>query len=390
MVAGLLSAVRFGSMSDKDKIEKIFEYTRVMTKGVDGKVKKCKFIRKDTFHNGTEYVYRLPLGFPYKQIEHLNQNVGVFKDGLHKDVELEFDGGMLHVFVYETSLPKKWLYREMIPELKEGQWSIPIGKTYKGLVWHDFDKIPHTVIGGTTRYGKTVGLKSMMTSLILSNPNGVEFYVIDLKEKLEFGKYEKLEQVKKVAGNPEEALEMLEDLCERIIDVMHHFRDNDITNITETGINNRIFVIVDEANRLVPENDKDKQRKRIKRLLEFIASVAGGLGVRLIFCTQYPVGSTLPRDIKQNSDAKISFRLQSGKASEVVLGEGNTQAASLPDIPGRCMCIQGPNMFEMQVPLISDRVMNHYLQNWYRTKRKEVGEDEEREDIIKTKHIGDA
>ncbi|WP_407270576.1 FtsK/SpoIIIE domain-containing protein [Radiobacillus sp. PE A8.2] len=375
-------------MSDRKKIQKIFEYTGIIGRSAtDGTIKTCRFIRQDKIKtaNGMEYVFRIPLGVPSKKIEMLNNDVGIFKDGLHKDVETEFKSGMLHVFVYEDQLPTKWLYTKLIPQLKPGTWKIPVGMTYKGLVWHDFDKIPHTVMGGTTRYGKTIGLKSIMTSLVLSNPDDVEFYIIDLKRKLEFGKYEKLEQVREVAGTPEEALKMLNGLKDRYDKVMDYFHDNDLSNIVETDIKKRIFVIVDEANRLVPKTRNDKIQLACQTILEDISSVSGGLGVRLIFCTQYPVGTTLPRDIKQNSDAKMSFRLQTGKASEVVLGDGNTHAAHLKDIPGRCVAVHGPNLLEMQVPLISDRVMKHLLQNWYRTKRKDVTDwrdESEGENII--------
>src|SRR5690625_5139735 len=152
----LLTAVRVGGMSDKKKIEKIFEYTKTWVTTQDGESKKPKFIKKDTVTNdgeeiGKEYVYRLPLGMQYKKLEYLNKADGVCKDGLHKDVEVEYKDGMLHVFVYESGLPTKWNYKDVIEHLKPGTWSIPIGKTYKGCVWRDFDKIPHTVSGGTTR-----------------------------------------------------------------------------------------------------------------------------------------------------------------------------------------------------------------------------------------------
>lgn len=106
----MLLAVRFGNMSDRKKIEKIFDNTGITLKERNGAVKTCKFIRKNTLENGMEYVYRLPLGMPYAKLATLNDEIGVFKDGLHKNVEIEFDGGMVHVLVYETDLPKNWKY----------------------------------------------------------------------------------------------------------------------------------------------------------------------------------------------------------------------------------------------------------------------------------------
>lgn len=56
-------------------------------------------------------------------------------------------------------------------------------------------------------------------------------------------------------------------------------------------------------------------------MLSHIARIGGALGFRLIFCTQYPTGDTLPRQVKQNSDAKLGFRLPTQTASSVVIDE---------------------------------------------------------------------
>lgn len=120
LLGSLVLAVRFRNMTDRKKIEKIMEVTNICIKDKDGTVKYCKYVRKDTERDRkddllwTEYVYRLPLGMPYVKLEHLNENIGVFKDGLHKNVEIKFDGGMVHFFVYETDLPNKWKYREVL------------------------------------------------------------------------------------------------------------------------------------------------------------------------------------------------------------------------------------------------------------------------------------
>ncbi|MGQ7114627.1 FtsK/SpoIIIE domain-containing protein, partial [Escherichia sp. TWPC-MK] len=54
------------------------------------------------------------------------------------------------------------------------------------MIYHDFEKTPHMCVSGMTRFGKTVFLKNIMTSLILQQPDYVKLYVIDLKEGLEF------------------------------------------------------------------------------------------------------------------------------------------------------------------------------------------------------------
>lgn len=374
----LLSAVRVTNMGDKKKIEKIFEYTKTWVTTQSGEIKHPQYVRKEAITDennnqiGMLYVYRLPLGLPYKKLEYLNDNIGVFKDGLHKNVEIEFDGGMLHVNVYETDLPNKWSFEDV--ELKG--WKVPIGKTYKELITHDFDSTPHMVGGGTTRYGKTNLMKVMITSLIINHPEDVELYLIDLKAGVEFYKYRDLKQVKKVATNVIESHELLTEVMMKLESEKEYYRDNGWSNVVDTPIKKRTFVIVDEAGDLVPESFMDKKEKDIHRecqwMLSHIARIGGAFGFRELFFSQYTTADVLPRQIKQNCDAKISFKLQNGYSSEVVLGEGNTQAADLEKIKGRAIFKDGASMYELQVPLITDKQMETLLKEYY---RKDVTND---------------
>lgn len=377
----LLTAINTTNMSDKKKIEKIFEYTKTWVTTQGGVIKHPQYIRKDPITDendkkiGMLYVYRLPLGLPYKKLEFLNDNVGVLKDGLHKNVEIEWDGGMLHVNVYETDLPKKWNFED----IKLDGWKVPIGKTYKELITLDFDSTPHMVGGGTTRYGKTNLMKVIITSLILNNPDDVEFHLIDLKAGVEFYKYRNLKQVRSVATNVNEAYTLLHGVMTILDGEKAFYRDNGWSNILDSPLKKRRFVIIDEAGDLVPEKFMSKDEKDLHAecqwMLSHIARIGGAFGFRELFFSQYTTADVLPRQIKQNCDAKISFKLQNGYSSEVVLGEGNTQAADLEKVKGRAIFKDGASMHELQVPLITDSKMEKFLQDHYDTKRKDITDD---------------
>lgn len=109
-------SVRTKQLNDRKKIEEIFNNTKTFVVGEDGEKKKCKFIKKEYIGNGigTEYVYRLPLGLPYKKIELLNSNIGVFKDGLNKNIDIDFNNGLMILSVYETDLPEVLNFEEVI------------------------------------------------------------------------------------------------------------------------------------------------------------------------------------------------------------------------------------------------------------------------------------
>lgn len=106
---------------------------------------------------------------------------------------------------------------------------------------------------------------------------------------------------------------------------MQYMKDRHYTNVVETSIKERSFIIVDEGAELCPDKSMKKEQQRLlgacQQMLSHIARIGGALGFRLIFCTQYPTGDTLPRQVKQNSDAKLGFRLPTQTASSVVIDE---------------------------------------------------------------------
>lgn len=248
-------------------------------------------------------------------------------------------------------------------------WKVPVGETYKEMIYHDFDATPHLVGGGTTRYGKTNLIKVIITSLIMNNPNDVELYLIDLKAGVEFYKFRNLRQVKRVATNVEETYRLLVDLMTKLEEQKSIFREKGWSNIIETPVKRRTFVIIDEAGDLVPEKFMDRKERDMHAecqwMLAHMARIGGAFGFRELFFSQYTTSDVLPRQIKQNCDAKICFKIQNGYSSEVILGEGFTQAADIPKIPGRAIFKDGADLYELQVPLISDAYMQRVLRNYY-------------------------
>jgi S-DNA-T family DNA segregation ATPase FtsK/SpoIIIE len=387
-----------GKMSDKAKVNRIFRNIGIgvndSSKG--GKPSFPTFVRKENIgykdknglfvKTGIKYVYRLPLGLPPKKIQLLQEGASVLSDGINKPVELEFDG-MLHLNIYDHKLPTFVPFKEIPDPIK---WNITLGKHYKGWIQHDFDKIPHMVVGGTTRFGKTVFMKDIQTQLVLANPNDVEFYIIDLKGGLEFSKFRHLKQVKGVAKNPAEAANMLQDIHDEMAGqfddegnlveegLYQMFLRNNWQNVVDTPLRKRKFVLVDEGAQLASEKWMKKELKDLLGFCQYtlgeIARLGGALGYRLIFGTQYPTADILPRQIKMNADIKISFRLGTGYASEVVLDEQG--AEKLPsDIKGRAL-VKTHELREMQVPYIDNEEMWKLLEVYDQSGIIEYSEEE--------------
>ena len=359
-------------VNHRRQIETIFRNDGYGVRGPKDKEPRFPIYKgKDVVKDGNrevaiEYKYKVPLGLPVTLMKFKEAKDKVFSDGLNRPVKLYFDGRFLRVKVYTSNLPERSEYATM-PRRKES-WVAPMGVGLDGIVWRDFDAIPHMIIAGTTRFGKTVALKLLMTYLIENHPDDVELYIIDLKGGLEFSRYENLKLVKGFASEEGEALDVLIDLVETMQREYVHFRKNRISNIVDTDIKKRRFIIIDEAAQLTPEGWQPKHiRKALEQcqsLMSMITRIGGALGFRQVFCTQYPTADTLPRAVKMTSDVKMTFRLGTSYASGVAIDEPG--AEELPtDIKGRAL-YKTHEVNEIQVPYISDDEMYSRLNKYNR------------------------
>ncbi|AYP68759.1 DNA translocase [Bacillus phage vB_BpsS-36] len=387
-----------GATNDSDKIQKIFTLSGLNVK--DGKeTLTAQLVKKNNHDWGMEYKYRIPLGRSFSDYEARKQ---ALEDGLNnrkvkvqlkdlkdvkldkniikslmelnkkklsgkKEVELSYDG-LLTVRVYDEPLTK-----ELPFELLSSGWSVPVGqgRELNKMVYHDFEKIPHMALGGATRYGKSNFINSMIVSLLHSQPDNVRFHLIDLKGGVELCDYEDIKQTVRIAYEPEEALEVLKGAYEEMRAIQQKLRKMGKKNVQEAGLKERHFIIIDEVGELNPEEAVDKKdikedgviikksektiKEECQKYMSQIARLGAGLGMRQILATQYGTGDVIPRQCKQNSDAKLCFRVQSGVASRVVLdSEG---AEKLPEIKGRAIYQTADKRRILQTPLIKSEVI---------------------------------
>lgn len=341
------------SNNDAEKIRRIFENSKLLVME-EGRKKTIRLHRKRKIDGGTEYVYQMPLGMSFKEVE---SNKNVIEDGLniqsgglsmnlidfktlmpkkgiikqikkllnkhqkaHKEIILEFDG-MLKIRVYNESLTALVKWSEGL--LKNG-WSVPVGISRDGAIYHDFESQPHLIVAGSTGFGKSVFLKMMITSLVTINPNDVKFSLIDLKEGAAFNRFRNLKQVAHFATDPDSALKILRSIQMEMVETLKDYTEKGFEDAKEAGIKTRHFVVIDEA------ADLDKNALEI---VKDIARRGRGPGYRLIYATQYPTTETVPSQVKRNIPARLCFILDSATASNTVLGING--AESLPEIKGR-------------------------------------------------------
>lgn len=375
--------------NDSGKIQRIISLSGLNVK--DGKdTLTTQLIRKKQHDWGWEYKYRIPLGRSFN--EYLNK-IDILQDGINnrrkriafadlkslsfdeniiqqlqelwkkkltetKEIEMDFDG-LLIIRIYDKPLPTQ------VNFVNGEDWKVPVGITRERneFRYHDFEKIPHLVLGGATRYGKSNFINSMITSLIESQSGNVNFFLIDLKGGVELCDYESIKQTVSIAYEPHEALETLQIAYEQMRSIQARMRSLGKKNVQEAGIKERYFIIIDEVGELNPMEAVTSEEKKLKQecqtLMSQIARLGAGLGFRQILATQYPTGDVIPRQCKQNSDAKLSFRVQSSTASRVVLDE--TGAELLPQIKGRAIYQAADKREILQTPLITSEIIQNTI-----------------------------
>lgn len=322
--AGLSAFVMYAAAkwhkSDKDKIQHTFRNVDYTAGNHEPKL-----FKKHKADDYTLYTYHVPYGL----ID--DDRLNVLEKVLNKPVEVSFTNSKLHIRVYKNKLKESYDY-DLFP--CKSNWSIPIGMANNGAIYHDFDRIPHMTVAGSTTWGKTVFMRMLMTHLIENNPDGVEFYILDLKGRLAFNKYRDLKQVKAVAGDYRESYNALSMVKKDIKRDMNYLLSVEAENAKEANIPTRKFIIIDEAGELQPSkdmSDDDKEyTKGCQRIMSHIARVAGQVGYKMIFGTQYPTAEILDNQIKANALAKVSFRLSTSVQSGVAIDQPGAEKLEYP------------------------------------------------------------
>ncbi|WP_182480534.1 FtsK/SpoIIIE domain-containing protein [Peribacillus asahii] len=385
LMAGLVgySYLKKNGLSDVDKIQKIcLNCGLTIKEGND--IKTIHLYRKKRHDWGMEYVYRIPLGLSFhdfeKRLNHLRDGLNnkkstielsdlfklnfktniikrvkdILNNGkyMQKDVELEYDG-MLHIKVLNQPLPVELFFDEELFS-KCNEWQIPLGQTRYGFTYHDTER-GHITLAGATRKGKTVFLKLFITSLIHQQPENTKLTLIDLKGGLAFTRFKDLKQVETVATDLNSTLKALKSVKNEMNQTKEWFDKNGCEDIKEAGIDTRHFIIVDEAAQISPQiitgkEEKEKARQ-CEEVLSEIARIGAGLGYRLVYCSQYPTADVMNKQIKQNCDTVITYKLRDAIASRVVLDESG--AEDLP-IPGRAIYKTPDGVQIVQTPFITN------------------------------------
>jgi DNA segregation ATPase FtsK/SpoIIIE, S-DNA-T family len=253
------------------------------------------------------------------------------------------------------------------PEFVESKGKLPLalGKDTTGnAVIADLQAMPHLLIAGSTGSGKSVGLNTMICSLLYkATPADVRLLLIDPK-RLELGVYEGIPHLlAPVVTDAKEASARLKWIVGKMDERYKALQSKAVRNIE--GYNKEVppeeklpywVVVVDELADLMMVSAGDVQNSLVR-----LAQIARAVGIHLIVATQRPSVDVVTGLIKANFPTRIAFQVASKVDSRTVLdGNGAEQLLGRGDMifvpPGasRQMRVHGSWVADNEVKAICD------------------------------------
>ncbi len=211
------------------------------------------------------------------------------------------------------------------PEFVEAKGKLPLalGKDTTGNpVVSDLTAMPHLLIAGSTGSGKSVGLNTMICSLLYkATPADVRFLLIDPK-RLELGIYEQIPHLlAPVVTDAKEASARLKWIVGKMDERYKQLQAKAVRSIE--GYNKEVpaeeklpywVVVVDELADLMMVSAGEVQNSLVR-----LAQIARAVGIHLIVATQRPSVDVVTGLIKANFPTRIAFQVASKVDSRTVL-----------------------------------------------------------------------
>jgi DNA segregation ATPase FtsK/SpoIIIE, S-DNA-T family len=299
-------------------------------------------------------------------------------------------------------------------ERTSARLTLVLGKDIGGApIIADLAKMPHLLIAGTTGSGKSVGINTMILSILYRlPPDQCKFIMVDPK-MLELSVYDGIPHLlAPVVTDPRKAVMALKWAVREMENRYRNMSKLGVRNIegynarleearnkgevlmrrVQTGFNPEtgqpifeeqaldlnslpfIIVVVDEMADLMLVAGKD-----IEAAVQRLAQMARAAGIHIIMATQRPSVDVITGTIKANFPTRVSFQVTSKIDSRTILGEGGAeQLLGRGDMlymagGGRITRVHGPFVGDKEVESIVAFLKSHGEPTYL----DEVTEDEE-------------
>ncbi|WDP89248.1 MAG: DNA translocase FtsK 4TM domain-containing protein [Desulfobacter sp.] len=288
--------------------------------------------------------------------------------------------------------------------------TLGLGKDLLGQpVATKMDKMPHLLIAGATGTGKSVGLNSMIISLLYkASPDQVKLIMVDPK-RIELSVYNDIPHlITPVVTDMKKATNAL---FWAVKEMERRYELLELSGLRNIGQYNEmvkeklaaagpgadpdelmgaagvpletlpyIVVIVDELGDLMMVASKD-----VEYALTRLAQMARAAGIHLIIATQRPSADVLTGTIKANFPTRISFQVSSKIDGRIIIDQGGAESLLgngdmlfCPPGTGKLMRIQGAYISEKEIGRVTGFIKEQRKPDYNEEVTMGDGQDEEK------------
>ena len=289
---------------------------------------------------GWEFSFVMPAAMCFRDFANREE---YFRDAVGDvTTEMVHVGRLAILKVITKRIEKRYEYDWDYKYPKDMVLPIPIGYRHDGLHVEDLSKIPHVLVAGVTRSGKSNFIHTTVNSL-LRLPLPPKIILIDLK-RLEYTYLGN--KVLLITDELSANMALLRTVAEMYnrIEVLKAARCVNIFKYNEKhNPMQHIVLIVDE----LAELDDERAQKDFERL----ATLSAAAGICLIAATQRPDAQTFKHFGKAKSCllGRLSFKMADAINSKIVLD--SDMATKIPNIRGRAIW-KFDDPIQVQVPYI--------------------------------------
>ncbi|ACF12980.1 cell divisionFtsK/SpoIIIE [Chloroherpeton thalassium ATCC 35110] len=259
-------------------------------------------------------------------------------------------------------------------KFKNSKCTLPIafGKTISNEIFiDDLAKMPHLLIAGATGSGKSVGINTLLASLIyFCSPDNVKFLLIDPK-RVELFPYHQLKN-HFLVKYPELEEQIITDTSKAVyaLKSIEKEMDNRYDRLAKAGVRNikaynekfsdealpYIVVVIDElADMMITAG------KEVEEPIARLAQLARAVGIHLVVATQRPSVDVITGIIKANFPARVAYQVTSKVDSRTILDMmgadqllGNGDMLYLPSTEPKPIRIQNAFISTSEVERLTD------------------------------------
>jgi S-DNA-T family DNA segregation ATPase FtsK/SpoIIIE len=331
----------------------------------------------------TTYEFKPDAGIKYSRITGLTDDLALALKA--QSIRIDRIPGKAYVGIEVPNPNRETIFlREVITSSKfeksDSKLTIALGKKIDGENYvTDLAKMPHLLIAGATGAGKSVGVNSLVVSILYkARPDEVKFIMVDPK-RLELGLYADIPHLatpiitdpKRAAISLKWAVHEMERRYKELagwgVRNIEGFnkevpKRNFIKDYDENGDPWKplpyIVIIIDELADLMMVSGRE-----VEESITRLAQMARAVGIHLVLATQRPSVDVITGLIKANFPARISFRVSSkvdsrtiidGNGAEQLLGKGDM--LFLPPGTSQIIRVHGTYVDEKEIGRIVDHI----------------------------------